>query len=124
MPATPAQLDSILARITEGESQAEIARSLGVGATTLHDWLSANDSIAERSARARLSSAESWLDRGHAYLVEAERDPAEIARARALEQHCARRASIRNPAYRDKQDIAHSGTIAVSLAAELAALNK
>lgn len=124
MPATPEQMDEIIGRIEEGESQTEIARSIGVSIGTLSNWLNSPE-YAERSARARELSAESWLDRGMQALMEAPPDQAEIARARALEQHFARRAAIRNPKYRDKVDLdaKHSGSIAVSLASELAALN-
>lgn len=117
-------MDEIIGRIEEGESQTEIARSIGVSIGTLSNWLNSPE-YAERSARARELSAESWLDRGMQALMEAPPDQAEIARARALEQHFARRAAIRNPKYRDKVDLdaKHSGSIAVSLASELAALN-
>jgi hypothetical protein len=47
-------------------------------------------------------SAESWLDRGLQALTAAASDNVEIQRARAIEQHCARRAAIRNPQYRDR----------------------
>lgn len=90
--------DELLQRIAGGESQAEIAAALGIGAATLNRWL---HSTPERSARARSAmamSAETWLDRGLDALATAPPDAVEIARARAIEQHCARRAAIRDPA--------------------------
>ena len=83
----------------------EIANELGCNVGTLSRWLRLD---AQRSARADIvmsESAESWLDRGLQALTEAASDNAEIQRARAIEQHCARRAAVRNPAYRDRVDV-------------------
>lgn len=111
---------AVLARIASGESQAEIALSLGIAVSTLNERLHRN---AERSARTREAmelSAESWLDRGLQTLKDAKSDSAEIARARAIEQHCARRAAIRNPRqYGDKLDLTHSGGLRVVQVTEL-----
>jgi transcriptional regulator with XRE-family HTH domain len=90
-------VDAIMAKIASGVSQTEIADEEKMSVATLNTWLHAD---AERSARAKEAmeqSAESWLDRGLKTLREAPPDNAEIARARAIEQHCARRAAIRNP---------------------------
>jgi DNA-directed RNA polymerase subunit N (RpoN/RPB10) len=97
-------IEHICQRIESGESQSEIAESLGLAVSKLNEFINRPDH-AERSARARQLSAEAWYDRGFNALVNADRDQAEIARARAIEQHCARRAAIRNPQYRDKQDV-------------------
>ena len=111
-----AGFESIVERIESGESQREVARSFGVSSSKLHYWLR---STVERSARideAMKLSAEGWLDRGLDAIIAADPDPAEIARARAIEQHCARRAAIRNPAgYGDKIDVnaKHSGSVGV-----------
>jgi hypothetical protein len=66
--------------------------------------LSANAEIAERSARARSISAEAWLDRGLAAVESAMQKDGNVdaTAAKAYAQECARRAAIRNPAYRDK----------------------
>ncbi len=98
---TPEQINDVLARIEEGESQSEIARSYRISAGRLSQILSADEEIAKRSARARSISAEAWLDRGLNALIEADGDSAEIARARYIAQECARRAALRNPAYRE-----------------------
>jgi predicted transcriptional regulator len=90
-------LDSVLERMESGESQREIAASLGISESTLRGHLNANEEIAARSARARQESAEAWLDRGMKYLEDAPGSSEEIQRARALAQECARRAAIRNP---------------------------
>jgi len=87
----------VIACIMDGKTQAEIAETVGVSAGALNNWLHRKD---ERSARVRAAmtaSAETWLDRGLRYLEDAPPDGSEIARARAIEQHCARRAAIRDP---------------------------
>ena len=95
--------DTIIAKIADGATQREIAEEFGLSASRLNEWLHADP---ERSARAREAmeiSAEAWLDRGLDALTAAEPEAVEIARARAIEQHCARRAAIRNPRrYGDK----------------------
>ena len=91
----PINIEEALQRIEAGESQREIA-SFGV-AGTLNEHLNKPEN-AERSARARSISAESWLDRGLAYVLDENTD---LARARIVAQECARRAAIRNPAYRE-----------------------
>lgn len=95
-------LEAIWSRIESGDSQAEIARDLGVVPSTLSELLNKPEH-AERSARARELSAEAWLDRGLAALEQAPADSNEIARARAIAQECARRAAIRNPRYSEKR---------------------
>jgi hypothetical protein len=70
------------------------------------------DDYAHRLARARESSAEAWLDRGLEAVQKSlgrnsEYDPT-AARNYAME--CARRAAIRNPKYREKQQVEVSGS--------------
>jgi len=98
-------LDAVLDRIMDGESQAEIARSLGITPGRLSQLLSADEEIAKRSAFARSMSAEAWLDRGLEAVASAMDKTGNIdaSAARAFAQECARRAAIRNPAYSDKQ---------------------
>ncbi len=93
----PINIEEALQRIEAGESQREIAAIFGVAVSTLNEHLNKPEN-AERSARARSISAESWLDRGLAYVLDENIDP---ARARIVAQECARRAAIRNPAYRE-----------------------
>jgi transcriptional regulator with XRE-family HTH domain len=105
-------IEGIAQRIESGQTQRQIAADLDMPVSTLNAWLRKD----EHSARARAAmqqSAEAWLDRGMSALEEAPPDQAEIARARALEQHCARRAAIRNPAYRDGANVDH--TVAVKI---------
>jgi transcriptional regulator with XRE-family HTH domain len=98
-------LNAVLDRIMDGESQAEIARSLGITPGRLSQILSADEEIAKRSAFARSMSSEAWLDRGLEAVASAMDKTGNIdaTAARAFAQECARRAAIRNPAYSDKQ---------------------
>ena len=95
-------IDDVIDRIESGESQASIARSLGVGVATLSGRLNLPEN-AERSARARANSAEAWLDKGMDVLGSAldKTGTIDASAARAYAQECARRAAIRNPQYRD-----------------------
>jgi transcriptional regulator with XRE-family HTH domain len=103
-------LDAILTDIEAGKSQADIAAELGIGVATLSTFLN-RDENAERSARARQSSAEAWLDKGLAVISSSLSRSGDVdpSAARAYAQECARRAAIRNPAYRDKVDQTVSG---------------
>ena len=71
----PINIEEALQRIEAGESQREIAASFGVAVSTLNEHLNKPEN-AERSARARSISAESWLDRGLAYVLDENTDPA------------------------------------------------
>jgi len=112
--------EKVLDKMRAGESGMEIADEVGVSNAALWDWLRRD---VERSARvdaAMLQSAEGWVDRGLRTLIEADSDPSEIARARAIEQHCARRAAIRAPkTHGDKLEVEakHSGGVMVTVAA-------
>lgn len=108
-------IDKIAAQIEAGLSQRNLAKEYAVDVAELNRWLHATP---QRSARARAAmheSAEGWLDRGLAAIEDAPGDVAEIARARAIAQECARRAAVRNPAYRDKVDhtLIQRGTVTV-----------
>lgn len=102
-------LDSILHRIVNGESQVEIAQAYGTSPANLSMWLAADQTRYERSAQARAASAEAWLDKGLAVVEKAlYRDAGmDSNAARAYEQACARRAAIRNPQYRDRSEVTH-----------------
>ena len=106
--------DAAIERIENGDSMREIAGELGVSVGFIHGWLR---SSVERSARvdaAMEMSAESWLDRGLNELTTAPDSKNALLKARAIEQHCARRAAIRNPKrYGDKisVDNKHSGGV-------------
>ena len=101
---------AILDRIRNGESQREIATSLQMPVSTLNSMLNKDASLIVQSARARLESAESWADKGLDIIGLALNKDSEIdvQAAKAYEQACRWRAAIRNPAYREKQDLTHS----------------
>lgn len=102
--------ETLIERLLDGKTYREMAAEFGVSASTVCAWLNADD-LAERSARAREQSAEAWLDRGLEYLESAldKESGKDAGAARALAQECARRAAVRNPQYRDKQQLEHSG---------------
>lgn len=110
----------ICQRIESGESQAEIAASLNVSPALLSSWLNAEER-AERSARAREMSAESWLDRGLKALEAAldKQGNTDASAAKAYAQECARRAAIRNPRYVEKTAHEHSGGMKITAVTEL-----
>jgi transcriptional regulator with XRE-family HTH domain len=99
----------VIDMITSGRTQAEIARELGVNVATLNKWLHSDPKRSARAKTAMAASAEALLDRAHDGLLEAPSDASEIARWRALEQHYARRAAIRNPMYRERTGVEVSG---------------
>ncbi len=105
---TDINIEDVLKRIENGESQADIAAAYGVDAAIISRLLNKDDDISQRSARAREASAEAWLDKGYQNIMDAT-DAVGVAKARLIAQECARRAAIRNPAYRDKQQLEHSG---------------
>lgn len=110
--STAADLDveKIIEAISNGKTYREIAEEEGCSISTVHKALN-SDEWRERSARARENSAEAWLDRGLDVLEKALQKGGETdaTAARAYAQECARRAAIRNPKYRDKQQLEHSG---------------
>lgn len=132
--ATDETINWIIERIYEGESQASIARQLGVSAASVSMWLDRDEATIERSARARTASAEAWLDKGLDMVFAAIYDPSfkgdgmDAGAARAYAQECARRAAIRNPAYRERTGVEITGakggpirTIAATVTPEEAA---
>lgn len=100
------KLDEILERIEDGESQASIAASLKVSTGALSAYLN-RDGVAERSAQARQSSAEAWLDKGLQAIKDAmdKSSGLDATAARAYAQECARRAAIRNPRYNERLSV-------------------
>ena len=56
-------------------------------------------------AHARINSAEAWLERGMAALVDSldKHSNTDAGAARAYDHACARRAALRNPAYRESK---------------------
>jgi len=113
-------LEAICSKIENGHSQAEIARALKVDAGDLSRWLNRPENI-QRSANARIGSAEAWLDRGLDTIASAldKQGGIDASAAKAYAQECARRAALRNPAYRDKSAVEHSGTLGIKNVTDL-----
>lgn len=98
--------EQALQMVEDGKSYAEIAREFNVSTTTLRARL---DEVSDSAhARARSISAEGWLDRALNGLEMAQSSE-EITKARYIAQECARRAALRNPAYREKTAHEHTG---------------
>ena len=102
--------DAICDRIEAGDSQAEIAQDLGISVSALSRWLNKPER-AQRSAQARVDSAESWLDKGLNAVKDAmdKGGNVDASAAKAYAQECARRASLRNPRYVEKTAHEHRG---------------
>lgn len=115
-------LDEMIDQIRRGTSMRELSEFWGIPVTSLWNELRDSGDV-KRSARvesAMLDSAEGWMDRGLRTLNAAPWDSAAVAKARAIEQHCARRAAVRNPRkFGDKLEIdaKHSGGVIVTVAA-------
>ena len=105
MPTPPKDIDTTkaLELVEQGLTYDEIAKQMGVARSTLLGKLDEADASAHM--RARSSSAESWLDRGLMKLEEAldKESGVDSSAARAYEQACARRAALRNPAYKESK---------------------
>ena len=101
--------DKALRLVEEGLSYDDIAVQMGVDRRTIIRKLDALPDSAHM--RAREASAEAWLDRGFEQLTAALDKGGNVdpSAARAYEQACARRAALRNPLYREKQALEHSG---------------
>ena len=104
-------IEAIAERIEAGETQTEIARSIGCSTSQVNRWLHADPQRSARVRDAMSASAESWLDKGMQVIEDAPGTMAEIQRARALAQECARRAAIRNPAYRERTEHTVTGQV-------------
>lgn len=111
-----AGIEAICQRIEAGETQREIAASYSLDVAALNRWLHATPEKDQRTARAKVISAEAWLDRGLEAVAQALPKSGQIdaSAARAYAQECARRAAIRNPAYRDGHKVEVSGQVSIA----------
>lgn len=96
-----AWIEEALELVESGRSYEAIAQKLGMSARTLIRKLDALPDSAH--ARARSNSAELWMERGLEPLERAldKGSSVDVQAARAYAQECARRAALRNPAYRE-----------------------
>jgi hypothetical protein len=98
--------------IKEGMTYRELSRRYDVSLNLLDKFLNSAENK-EQSARARLFSAESWLDRGLEVVESAlfKTGNVDASAAKAYEQACARRAALRNPAYRESSKLEVAATV-------------
>jgi len=97
-------LDDVLAFITDGLSQREVCRRVGVRTVHLGSWL-ADQHQPARVREARRQAAQAWLDRGFAALAEAA-DPFALAKAREVAAMCRKYAQVLNPSeYSDRVQV-------------------
>lgn len=114
----------VIARTARGETDREIALAIGRSLGCLHDAINAaQPDVRSAHAAARAASAEALLDLGLAVVQSALHKSGDIdpSAARAVAQEYARRAAIRNPAYREQKGVAVdlSGVIKVTTATDM-----
>lgn len=101
-------LETLLDRISSGDSVAKIADEIGVTRYALHQWL-AHESRLEQYLAAQTHSADSIMDKAEKAILDESLD---IARARELANHYRHVAKARNPRrWGDKQQIEMSGEL-------------
>src|SRR6266704_182050 len=86
-------INAFCERIEEGESQASIARSLGISKARITEWLQADTERSARAREARTHSSESLYELAHTSITDAA-DSFELAKAREEAQHLRRWAAI------------------------------
>lgn len=103
-------IEAVCLRVEAGETQRELAASIGVGIGTLVAWLHLPEHE-KRYEQAKLASAEAFLDLGFEAVKAAlpKSSKTDATAARAFAQECARRAALRNPRYVEKTAHEHSG---------------
>lgn len=122
-------IEAICERIESGESQNQIAYSLQASPSTLNEWLHSCSEYSTRVRRAIEVSAEAWLDRGIDAVDKAMRGvtdpdtgkPFDVHAAKTYASECARRAAIRNAAYRERSEVTQINVTAQLTDADLQA---
>lgn len=111
---------SICERIADTESQASIAKSLGIAPSALSDWLASDVERSACAREARLASAYRCDDLAleALYQIDDESTKAAVARQREIASHQRWRAKTRNPVFGDKVQTEHSGTMTVRSATD------
>jgi hypothetical protein len=103
--ADEASIDALCERIISGDSLNSVAKSLGIGLSTLTDWIAANPERSARAREARIASATACDDQAFD-LVMAAGDPFALAKAKEAAHHLRWRAKTRDPrTYGDKIDL-------------------
>jgi hypothetical protein len=104
-------IKAICERIADTESQAAIARSLGISAGSLSEWLASDVERSACAREARLASAYKCDDMALDALFDIADDSSQAAvtRQREIASHHRWRAKTRNPVFGDKIQTEHSG---------------
>ena len=106
---------SICERIADTESQASIAKSLGIAPSALSDWLASDVERSAYAREARLASAYKCDDMALSALEDIADDStqAAVTRQREIASHHRWRAKTRNPVFGDKVQTEHSGALQI-----------
>ena len=109
-------IKAICERIADTESQATIAKSLGIAPSALSDWLASDVERSACAREARLASAYNCDDMALNALYDIADDAsnATVARQREIASHHRWRAKTRNPVFGDKVQTEHSGGVAIT----------
>lgn len=103
-------IDALCDKLAAGESQSQIAASLGIGEATLRDWLAADSARSARAREARRQSAQAEDELALKVLEDLPADPSTgaVAKAREIAAHRRWRAKVRDPeSYGDRLAVAH-----------------
>lgn len=104
-------IDWLCGRVINGDSQTAIARELGIGVSTISDWIAADPERSARVREARISAARTFSEKAELVIAEAS-DPFALAKAKELAHHYRWQASKASPReYGDKLEIEQKTTI-------------
>jgi transposase-like protein len=97
-----------------GNSQREVAKTIGCDRATLSVWLSSDDNRAARARDAKSKAAELWDERAEEVLADAD-NPLDLAKARELASHYRWRASkIAPKLYGERSQVDVTATLTIS----------
>ena len=101
-------MDDVIDKLSETGNLTKACRDTGVSKTTFLRWCDADAANADRYARAREASGESWEDKSTETVELAKKDEVQLARLR--EDNYRWRAKMANPKqYGDKIDLTSAG---------------
>ena len=107
-------IDALCERLASGESQSEIAASLGIDEGSIRNWLAADSPRSARAREARRQSAMAEDEKALKVLEDLPNDPTtgQVAKAREIASHRRWRAKVRDPeSYGDRATIDVNATI-------------
>lgn len=101
----------LCSRIIDGYSQTAIAREMGIGVSTLSDWIAGDPERSAHVREARVSAARTFSEKAEIVIAEAS-DPFALAKAKELAHHYRWQASKASPReYGDKIEIEQKTTL-------------